>query len=248
MVDAENDRIEKFNAKGEYKTQFGGEGPEDGQFREPWGIQINSHGEIFVSDPGNSRIQKLTQGGSEVHNTKTIYYTAKTEATIAACQNHPEWTGLPCQTEPAEQPADGLSLPVTTLTYNMWNKGRSNCRVFGSTTRTKKQPLTMPGAPLKAKRPPASTNPYLRSLTHTTKKKATSKTQSTTAAGKTRTITRKFNTLMQPIEYTDGDGSTTKYVYEEGSDDRLDEVSVTGPEGEAEREKGRASTTQQPAQ
>ncbi len=239
VVDAENDRIEKFNTKGEYKAQFGSEGSENGQFHEPWGIQVNSHGEIFVSDSGNNRIQKLTQGGSEVHNTKTIYYTAKNEATVAACQNHPEWVNLPCQAEPAEQPAGGLYLPVTTTTYNMWDQPEKIEESFNSTKRTKKTTFDNAGRPLTTEETSSIDEP-LPTVTDTYNKETGAlETQSTTTSGKTKTITSKYNTLGQLIKYTDADSGTTTYLYEEGSDDRLEEVVMAGPEGEAEREKGK---------
>jgi sugar lactone lactonase YvrE len=239
VTDGENDRVEKFNTKGEYKTQFGSEGTENGQFHEPWAILVNSHNEIFVSDSGNDRIQKFTQSGSEVHDTKIIYYTAKGEATVAACQNHPEWVNLPCQTEPAEQPADGLNLPITTISYNMWNKPEVTVETFGSIKRTKKTTFDGAGRSLTSEEISSIGEPLPTVIDAYNKEKGGLETQSTTVAGKTRTITSKSNTLGQLVKYTDADGGTTIYSYEEGGDGRLEEIVMDGPEGEAEREKGK---------
>ncbi len=49
--------------------------------------------------------------------------------------------------------------------------------------------------------------------------------QSATIKSATKTITSKDNTLGQLAEYTDAEGNVAKYVYEEGSDGRLLEVS-----------------------
>ena len=38
---------------------------------------------------------------------RTVYYTAKEEAEVAECRNHPEWADLPCQTGPVAQPGTG---------------------------------------------------------------------------------------------------------------------------------------------
>ncbi len=239
VVDAENARIEELNAKGEYETQFGTEGTEHGQFRDPWGILVNSHEEVFVSDSGNSRIQKLTQSGSQAHNTKTIYYTAKGEATVPACQNHPEWVNLPCQTEPVAQPTGGLSLPVTTISYNMWNQPEKIEEAFGSTKRAKKTTFDGAGRPLTTEETSSIDEPLPAVTDAYNSETGALETQSNTVAGKAKTITSKYNRLGQLTKYTDADGGTTTYAYEEGSDGRLEEVIMDGPEGEAEQEKGK---------
>lgn len=239
VVDAENARIEEFSSTGAYVAQYGTEGTAHGQFLNPWGILVNGHEEVFVSDSGNDRVQRLTQGGSQVHNTKTIYYTAKGEAPEPACQNHPEWVDLPCQTEPVTQPTGGLSLPVTTTIYNMWNQPEETVEAFGATKRTRKTTFDASGRPLTTSETSSIDEP-LPAVTDTYNVETGAlETQSTTVAGKTKTITSKYNTLGQLSKYTDADSATTTYAYEEGGDARLEEVAMLGPEGEAEREKGK---------
>ena len=56
-------RVQKFNADGEFITAWGSEGVENGQFRNPTGIAIDSEGHIYVSESGNHRVQKFTSDG-----------------------------------------------------------------------------------------------------------------------------------------------------------------------------------------
>jgi YD repeat-containing protein len=288
VSDSENDRIEEFSSSGEFvmavgwgvsdgkaaletcksSCKAGIAGSGEGQLSYPLGLAIDSHGDVWVAELGNNRVQEFSSTGAyvsryvadtannrieewvpaneAVHDTRTIYYTAKGEATVAACREHPEWVNLPCQTEPAAQPTDGLSLPITTITYNMWDQPETTTEKFGSTTRTKKTTFDSAGRPLTSEVTSSIDEP-LPTVTDTYNTETGAlETQSTTTAGKTKTITTKYNTLGQPVKYTDADGSTTTYSYEEGSDGRLLEVSTQGPEGEKEREKGKQTYSYDP--
>ncbi|HEY8082607.1 MAG TPA: S8 family serine peptidase [Solirubrobacterales bacterium] len=66
VADAGNNRIEKFNSKGEYVSQFGKEGTSNGEFKSPKGIAIDSTGNIWVVDTGNNRVQKFNSKGEYV--------------------------------------------------------------------------------------------------------------------------------------------------------------------------------------
>jgi Ca2+-binding RTX toxin-like protein/DNA-binding beta-propeller fold protein YncE len=70
VADSSNDRIQQFSPDGEYLSQFGTYGTGytsylegHGKLRSPDGIAIDSEGDIYVSDTGNRRIQKFSQGG-----------------------------------------------------------------------------------------------------------------------------------------------------------------------------------------
>jgi sugar lactone lactonase YvrE len=63
VVDTGNNRVEKFNEKGEYLFQFGEEGTGNGQFKGPKGIGIDSENNIWVVDTGNNRLQKFNPKG-----------------------------------------------------------------------------------------------------------------------------------------------------------------------------------------
>jgi sugar lactone lactonase YvrE len=63
VADTENNRVEKFNPKGEYLSQFGKEGTGNGEFKAPKGLAIDPSGNIWVVDSGNDRLQKFNSKG-----------------------------------------------------------------------------------------------------------------------------------------------------------------------------------------
>ena len=56
-------RITMWEPDGTYIGHFGEYGWEDGQFRSPHGLAMDSQGRLFVADRGNNRIQIFTQDG-----------------------------------------------------------------------------------------------------------------------------------------------------------------------------------------
>jgi len=63
IVDAGNNRIQKFDEEGNYLSQFGQAGQNEGEFFSPSHLAIDTKGNIFVVDTGNQRVQKFTKGG-----------------------------------------------------------------------------------------------------------------------------------------------------------------------------------------
>jgi YD repeat-containing protein len=63
IVDQGNDRVEKFNAAGEFQSAFGSSGTGDGQFGRPTDIAIDSASNLWVTDAGNSRVEKFNEKG-----------------------------------------------------------------------------------------------------------------------------------------------------------------------------------------
>jgi YD repeat-containing protein len=61
VADRGNSRIEEFDMKGKYLSQFGAKGSGKGQFLEPEGLAIDSHGNIWVADTYNGRVQEFSQ-------------------------------------------------------------------------------------------------------------------------------------------------------------------------------------------
>jgi DNA-binding beta-propeller fold protein YncE len=64
--DWRNDRVQKFSAEGEYVLQFGSSGSGRGEMCRPAGVSVDKHGDIYVADRGNHRIQLFGQGGNFV--------------------------------------------------------------------------------------------------------------------------------------------------------------------------------------
>lgn len=61
-----NNRIVKFNSKGEYLMEFGSTGAENGEIRVPHALAMDSQGRLFVADRTNSRLQIFDQEGNHI--------------------------------------------------------------------------------------------------------------------------------------------------------------------------------------
>ena len=59
-------RISMFTPDGTFIKSFGEFGYEDGQFRSPHSLAMDSQGRLFVADRGNARIQIFTQDGEHL--------------------------------------------------------------------------------------------------------------------------------------------------------------------------------------
>lgn len=62
-----NSRVVRFNARGEYITEWGRKGDRPGEFDTPHGITIDAQGRIYVADRGNARIQVFDGNGKLLH-------------------------------------------------------------------------------------------------------------------------------------------------------------------------------------
>ena len=61
-----NNRIVKFSSDGTFLMEWGETGGENGQFRDPHALAMDSQGRLFVGDRANSRIQIFTQDGEHI--------------------------------------------------------------------------------------------------------------------------------------------------------------------------------------
>ncbi len=61
-----NNRVVKFDKNGKFIKTWGETGSEDGQFRDPHALAMDSKGRIFVGDRGNSRLQIFDQDGNHL--------------------------------------------------------------------------------------------------------------------------------------------------------------------------------------
>ncbi len=242
VSDAATDRLQEFTATGTYIASIGTKGSAGGQFEEPGGIEIAAAGTMYVADVKGDHIERwipAISGEPGAHDTRTVYYTAGTEAEEKACRSHPEWVGLPCMTKPAAEPGvSGLpTLPVTTTTYNMWNQAETVEEAFGPTTRTKKTTFDAAGRPLKTEVKGAGSGNVDTAVPQVTDKynetNGALETQSTTVGEKTQTITSHENTVGELETYTDADGNTTHFKYNE--DRQVTEVSDGSEEGKGKQ-------------
>lgn len=62
VVDTGNNRVQRFNSEGNFLSEFGQFGSENGSFNAPWGIAIDNQGFVYISDSKNARLQKFMPG------------------------------------------------------------------------------------------------------------------------------------------------------------------------------------------
>jgi RHS repeat-associated protein len=214
--------VQEFSPSGEFLAIFGSSGTGEGQFKEPMGLAVSPAGAMYVTDGANNRVEIWRPADQAVHDTKTIYYTAKSEAEAVACQSHPEWANLPCLTEPAAQP-ETENLPpllVTTMTYNMYDEPVASSSTSGSSTRTSTNTYDGAGRPLTMETTASS---------GTALPKVTEKYSETTGAlveqsTSTLSIKNVFNNIGQLTSYTDADGNISTLEYEPESAARLKKI------------------------
>jgi sugar lactone lactonase YvrE len=66
VIDKGNNRLEKFNEKGEYLAKYGTAGTGNGQLSAPSAVAIDSEGSLWVADTGNNRLEKFNEKGEYV--------------------------------------------------------------------------------------------------------------------------------------------------------------------------------------
>ncbi|MDX6623748.1 MAG: tripartite motif-containing protein 71, partial [Solirubrobacterales bacterium] len=63
VLEKANNRVQKFNANGEFVSKFGSAGAGNGQFNWPAALAIDVKGNIWIADRGNRRVQKFNANG-----------------------------------------------------------------------------------------------------------------------------------------------------------------------------------------
>jgi YD repeat-containing protein len=234
VADTGNNRVEEFNIEsGAFVKTFGVAGSGPGQLSEPTAISIVASGDMYVADAGNNRVQEwlpTITGNPGAHDTQDIYYSANEEAGITACEKHPEWAGLPCETKPSEQPGTtGVPpLPVTVTTYNVWDQPETISETFGSTTRTRTTTYDEAARPIQSEESAASGTAVPKMKDKYNTSTGLLEEQSSVLGATTRKILMAYNTLGALETYTDADSNTAHYTYnQEGV---LEEV-TDGSEG-----------------
>ena len=212
-------RVMTYTSAGVFEFQFGSEGSGPQNMNNPEGLALDTAGDAYVADSNNNRIQKWSpaailhesSGTGGTHGEQTIYYTAGANAEVVACGERPEWGGLPCEKRPAAQPeTSGVpNLPVTTVTYNVWDEPLVSTETVGASTRTTTNTYDEAGRPLTGT-VVASAGVALPTVkTEYSPETGVPVKTSTTVEGTTRTIERVFNRLGQRTSYKDADGNTS---------------------------------------
>jgi RHS repeat-associated protein len=232
VADSVNDRIEAFSTNGVYLTQFASKGTGTEEMKNPEGITINPAGTLYIADTANNRVQEWqpqVTGSEGAHSTKTIYYTSEPNSEYKECGEHAQWASLPCQTRPAAQPeTNGLPpLPVTTYTYNIWDQPEKTEEVVkeasSTNTRTKTAAYEASGR-LEESTISSTVGKSLPPVKDEYNKETGALEKQSTTEGPSLTITSLYNTLGQLTSYTDANGNTSTYEYDE--DGRLHKANV----------------------
>jgi DNA-binding beta-propeller fold protein YncE len=63
VLDCEECKVKKFDAKFGFITEWGSAGSGEGEFKGPGGIAVDSEGNVYVADTDNHRIQKFDSSG-----------------------------------------------------------------------------------------------------------------------------------------------------------------------------------------
>ena len=66
VCDTDNNRIQVFDAEGNYRLEFGGSGSGDGQFSQPYDLCVDDINNIYVTDRGNNRVEKFDSQGNYI--------------------------------------------------------------------------------------------------------------------------------------------------------------------------------------
>jgi len=101
VVDENNHRLQKFNAKGEYLSKFGSQGSGSGQLNRPTAVAIDAQGNLWVTDADNDRIHRFNAkgeylskfgswgtGNAQFNDPEGIAIDAKGNVWISDTQNH----------------------------------------------------------------------------------------------------------------------------------------------------------------
>lgn len=103
----------------------------DWTLRQPLVIAVDPAGLALTTTTAYDATTGLTTsvttpaGGATTNTpatTATIYYSTAPNVTYPECGGHAEWANLACRSQPGGQAASGPELPVTVMTYDMYNQ------------------------------------------------------------------------------------------------------------------------------
>jgi RHS repeat-associated protein len=224
VVDTARGRVVAYSVAGVRQYQFGSTGSGLQNMKTPSALAFDSASNAFVLDTGNSRVEKWipaslvheSSGTGGTHGEQTIYYTAGANAEAAVCGERPEWAGLPCERRPASQPeTSGVpNLPITTVTYNVWDAPLSSTETIAASTRTTTNTYDGAGRPLTSSVSASAGTPLPTVSTEYSPETGFPVKESTTVEASTQSIERTYNRLGQLTAYKDADGNTSTIEYD----------------------------------
>ncbi len=201
----------------------------------PGGQALTSH--IIYDAAGRATESRgIGATGTDARTTKTIFYTAGTNAADAACGNTPKWAGRPCVTKKAgavtgHDPARMAgSLPERRVTsYTRWGDVGVVTETVPGTAASRTTTTTYDTAGRITAVAITSTGDGAQALPTITTDYSTTTGQVTQTHAGTPTITREYDNLGRLYRYTDADGGVTTNEF-----DRYGKPSkVTDPTGNA---------------
>jgi RHS repeat-associated protein len=218
VADTANNRLQRFSSEGGYLSQVGTAGNENGQVSKPEGVAAHSSAKAVVADTANNRVQTWVPESPFGHAAQTIYYSAGANATYPGCGEHAEWANLLCQIQPAKQPetAGVPNLPVTTVTYNVWDEPATTTEtVAKGTEKTIRTTTAIYDAAGRLEKSAVSSTVGGALPTVTDKYNAVlGALEEQSNEGKTKPIVSHYNTLGQLTSYTDAAEGTSSYEYD----------------------------------
>ncbi len=84
ILDAGNDRVQKFDPEGKFLASFGREGQGPGEFQSPTSLDIDAGGHLIIADRRSRKIQIFSKGGSLL---KTITMTKQRLSKVCALKS-----------------------------------------------------------------------------------------------------------------------------------------------------------------
>ena len=225
VTDGYKHDVQSYTTAGVFRYEFGEYGVGVGKMEWPTGIVLDGANDAYVLDPELDHFQLWLPSGNDhksrgnggTHGMQTFYYSVGWRPEIpAACDFHPEWSELPCEKAPAAQPetAGVPNLPVTTITYNIWDEPVESKETVGSATRTNMNTYDEAGR-LTKDALSSSEGTALPSVEYQYNPETGAATKSkTTVEGTTHALESAYNKRGELTSYNDADGNTASLYYD----------------------------------
>ncbi len=208
-------------------TSYAGQGGLGWKLRKPTSVTTDPSGlkltHTTIYEEGTENVTETwmpaSKGAESPHDARTVYYTTAANPSYPGCGEHAEWAGLACEGLPGKQPETaGLpNLPVSTMTYNMYDEPLTSTSTVGSNTRTTKIEYDEAGRMLSRE----TTSTVGKSLPKVSYKYSEASGAVVEQTAGSESLKSAYNSLGQLTSYTDASGNISTYEYEGEGDERL---------------------------